>query len=139
MCIRDRVCKGETPYRALVGRSPNVLHEFEDPTCSQLTDQDGVVGASRHAARLRELSVITILEKTAQERLERANRTKTRPSGELLELQIGDQVDGYRKPTTKDLTGWRGPMTVTGLEDCRRSGDHRDLARQASFYPASLA
>jgi hypothetical protein len=51
----------------------------------------------------------------AEDRLRRASNTRTRPAGQLLELQQGDKVDIYRDPPNKDLTGWRGPGEVESL------------------------
>ena len=39
--------------------------------------------------------------------------SKTRLASEQLELQPGDLVDFWRRPATKDESGWRGPATVT--------------------------
>ena len=43
-----------------------------------------------------------MVQETAQMRLERALKSKTRVAGEQLELQQGDLVDFWRKPATKD-------------------------------------
>ena len=47
--------------------------------------------------------------------MEAAAHSKTRPAGELMNLELGDQVEFYRSPATKDLVGWRGPGTVVDL------------------------
>ena len=54
-------------------------------------------------------------------RLERALSSKTRLAVEQLELQPGDLVDFWRKPATKDESGWRGPARVVELGD--KDGD----------------
>ena len=54
-------------------------------------------------------------------RLERALNSKTRLAVEQLELQPGDLVDFWRKPATKDESGWRGPARVVELGD--KDGD----------------
>ena len=105
------VVHGQTPYQALLGRTPNVLKEFEAPTCSMASDQTGGEN-SRHATRLRELAIQQMVEGTARERIKRAEATQSRPSGEMLDLQPGDLVDIHRTPKTKDSIGWRGPATV---------------------------
>ena len=48
----------------------------------------------------------------SKKRLERALDSKTRIAEEQLEIQPGDLVDFWRKPATKDESGWRGPATV---------------------------
>jgi hypothetical protein len=104
---------GSSPYVALFGRFPQIMHEFEAQGQSAISDQEGgILGASRHAVRLRELAVINIAQSQADARLKLAERHKTRPSGELLDLRNGDLVDLYRQPATKDLTGWRGPAVI---------------------------
>ena len=42
-------------------------------------------------------------------------KSKSRPSAELLELTAGDQVEFYRVPSNKDLSGWAGPAMVVDL------------------------
>ena len=48
--------------------------------------------------RLREIAVATLLEGTAQDRLTRALRSKSRVTGEPLNLKPGDLVDFCRAP-----------------------------------------
>ena len=104
---------GQTPYRALYGRDPPGLAEFEPASETQLDDMSGgVLGLSRHHHRVRELAIAAMVQETAQMRLERALTSKTRVAAEQLELQPGDLVDFWRKPATKDERGWRGPATV---------------------------
>ena len=104
---------GTTPYVALLGRFPQVLSEFEAQGQSALTDEDGgILGASRHSVRLRELAVIAITQSQAQHRMQQAERSRTRPTGQLSDLRCGDLCDIYRQPQSKDMTGWRGPTEV---------------------------
>ena len=42
-----------------------------------------------------------------------------RPAGEQFELNLGDQVEIYRKSPYKDRPQWVGPATVVNLEDSR--------------------
>ena len=98
--------KGRSPYEALYGRVP--------PLLGTTTSETGI-DDDRDASRMRELAVQSIVEATAQQRASLAERTKTRPAGELLELQTGDLVEFYRPPLTKDVSGWRGPATVTDV------------------------
>lgn len=105
------VVHGQTPYTALLGRTPHLLAEFENPSVSQVADGLGGTHA-RHLHRVREICLQQMVEGTAQERIRRAAATQTRPAGELLDLRPGDQIDLWRAPKTKDLTAWRGPATV---------------------------
>ena len=83
--------------------------------CSVLQPLKTGIDDDRDASRMRELAVQSIVEATAQQRASLAERTKTRPAGELLELQTGDLVEFYRPPLTKDVSGWRGPATITDV------------------------
>ena len=104
---------GTTPYVALLGRFPQILADFESQGQSALTDSDGgILGASRHSVRLRELAVIAITQSQAQQRMQQAERSRTRPTGQLADIRCGDLCDIYRQPQSKDLTGWRGPTEV---------------------------
>ena len=101
---------GCSPYTAVLGRMPTLL-PADDCVMS-----DGVPDVcSRHTYRLREIAVQAIAEGTAKERLKRALKSQTRPSGEELEYQLGQQVDWFREPTGKDMSGWRGPGTIVDL------------------------
>ena len=104
---------GCSPYQAVYGRVPPILTEFEPASETQLDDTSGgVSGISRHHHRLREISVQAMVQMTASQRLDRAMKSNTRPSGQQLDLQINDSVDFYRPPATKDESGWRGPARV---------------------------
>ena len=56
-----------------------------------------------------------MVEGTAQERMKRAEDSRTRPALKRMDLQTGELVDIYRTPANKDLTGWRGPATVVDV------------------------
>ncbi|CAJ1381673.1 unnamed protein product [Effrenium voratum] len=75
--------------------------------------------AERDAARIRQIAVSSMIQATAQQKLLIANRAKVRRSAELLELEIGDLVEIFRRPTTKDASGWVGPATVSDLSSLR--------------------
>ena len=95
------------------GRYPNILSDLESAGQSALTDTDGnALNASRHAIRLRELAIETIVQAHAAERLRRAETSHTRPAGELADLKPNGLVDIFRQPSNKDLVGWRGPATI---------------------------
>jgi len=108
---------GHTPYRALYGRDPPVLVEFEPTSETQLDDTSGgIPGHSRHHLRIREIATQSMLQASAQTRLQRALTSKTRVAAEQLELSPGDLVDWYRPPSTKDESGWRGPAVVVNSD-----------------------
>ena len=96
-----------TPYKAVVGQTPNLLQDFEHPTVAMLED-----GPSLARARCREIALQSILSRTAEMRISRSLASRTRPAGELEEYEVGDLVDMHRAPQNKDTPGWRGPCTV---------------------------
>ena len=96
-----------------MGRDPIILRDFEPLSETQLDDMSaGIPGTSRHHMRVREISVQSIVQQTAIQRLERALGSKTRLAVEQLDLKPGDLSDFWRKPANKDESGWRGPATV---------------------------
>ena len=79
---------GNTPYIALYGRVPRLfLPECEGQGMQALDDSKyGPLGSMRHAHRLREVTVQSIVESTATERLKAASNSKTRVAGENPKL-----------------------------------------------------
>ena len=65
------VINGVTPYTAVLGRTPNLLGEYEKASISALADDVGGV-TSKHASRLREIAISSIIEHTSKERVQRA-------------------------------------------------------------------
>ena len=47
--------------------------------------------------------------------MKRAMSTQTQPMGAEFEFQLGQNVDWYRDPPSKDMSGWRGPGVVADL------------------------
>ncbi|CAE7203697.1 RE2 [Symbiodinium natans] len=92
-----------TPYQALYGRIP--------PLYDVLTAEHGQSISDANADVLRNRAIQAMVQATAEAKMGRADRTKTRAAAELLELAIGDQVDIFRKGNTKDVAGWFGPGT----------------------------
>ena len=139
---------GHTPDRALYGRDPPGLAEFEPTSETQLDDASGgVPGYSRHHLRVREIADGVGIQEAAQLRLERALASKTRLASEQLELSQGDLVDFYRQPATKDESGWRGPAEVFETPDpsivIRWQGRHlqvrtQDLRRALVYFVFTL-
>ena len=108
--------KGASPYQAVFGRQMNLLLDFEPASATALDDDpEGIPGISRHVARLRHAAVSSIVQATAQDKISRSLSTKTRQSGERLELKLGESIDFFRDPPNKDISGWRGPAVVTDL------------------------
>ncbi|CAE7314416.1 RE2, partial [Symbiodinium necroappetens] len=97
-----------TPYEAVLGRTP--------PLYDLIAPEFGEEVAAKDADRLRGKALRAILQATAESKAQRAAKSKSRPSGELLELSTGDQVEFFRTPSSKDLSGWAGPATVVDLQ-----------------------
>jgi len=107
-----------TPYKALYGRVPLLLRDFDRSGAQTIDDEEGggESGLQRHVQRLREMAITSVVQATGQDRIQRAAKARTVPTIEDLLLEPGDLVYiyiyMYRKPTSKDLPGWRGPATV---------------------------
>ncbi|CAE7553939.1 RE2 [Symbiodinium sp. CCMP2456] len=97
-----------TPYEAVLGRTP--------PLYDLIAPEFGEEVAAKDADRLRGKALRAILQATAESKTQRAAKSKSRLSGELLELSAGDQVEFFRAPSNKDLSGWAGPATVVDLQ-----------------------
>lgn len=115
MFVKDAMLTvGEvTQFQAVFGRTPIMLQDFEPVSETALDDlAAGVAGLFRHHLRIREIALDQMIQQTSQSRLERVINSKTRVALEQLELKQGDLVDFWRKPATKDESGWRGLATV---------------------------
>ena len=110
---------GSSPYNGLYGRVPNILPDINCPDAEHEEDVPKP-GLLRHTNRLREISVQTIVDGTARARLGRALKTRTLPTGERENYQVGEEVDIYRSPGTKDVSGWHGPATIVDLTNIPR-------------------
>ena len=97
-----------TPYEAVLGRTP--------PLYDLIAPEFGEEVAAKDADRLRGKALRAILQATAESKAQRAAKSKSRLSGEPLELSTGDQVEFFRTPSNKDLSGWAGPATVVDLQ-----------------------
>ena len=96
---------GYSPYEALFGRTP--------PMLDVMTAEDDQ--EREHPARLRSIAVQAMIQASAEDRIRRANATKSRPAGELKDMQVGDLVDIYRPTISKDVPRWHGPASITDL------------------------
>ena len=105
---------GSTPYNAVYGRVPRVLPGIDqvDNPNSQSEPSPGMV---RHTHRLREISVQAMIEGSARARLGRTNNTRTTMAAQQLDLRVGEEVDFFRAPNTKDASGWYGPAEVADV------------------------
>ena len=77
-------------------------------------------GTLAHTHRLREVAIQAMIEGSARARLGRATNTRTTMAGQKLNLQVGEEVDFYREPSTKDAAGWSGPAQVIDITKVTR-------------------
>ena len=110
---------GSTPYNALYGRVPAILPGIDQVRPPGEVDTK-YPGTLAHTHRLREVSVQAMIEGSARARLGRAMNTRTTMAGQKLNLQVGEEVDFYRKPSTKDTAGWSGPAEVIDVSRITR-------------------
>ena len=109
------VINSSTPYQALLGRQPAMLPPLEGGHAGQCHDHARVETNEHNRARVREIAAINIIEATAQQRLERVDRSNSRPAIELQEYKPHDLVDIWFEPQNKDQKGWRGPGEILSI------------------------
>ncbi len=104
---------GCTPYNAVYGRTPPLLPGLE------VLNDDGVITplTDRQVGRVREISVQSIVEGTAHNKLLRAINCRTQPAGETYDDKVGEEIEFFRDKGTKDVSGWIGPATITNICD----------------------
>ena len=64
-----------------------------------------------------EIATEAMVRSSAEERIKRALETKSRQSDLTDNYQAGEAVELYRKPSTKDVSGWHGPAMIIYVKD----------------------
>ena len=101
---------GSILHKLLYLGQPGILPD-QDREQSHLEDaQDGIL--SRNTHRLREIALHEIITITARQRVKAAQNSRTRQSLQVNNYRYGDNVEFWRKPVAKGLSGWRGPAKV---------------------------
>jgi hypothetical protein len=100
-----------TPYHAVYGRQPSIMPPLAIDT--ENLDEEGAPN-DRVEAHVREVALQTMVEATAQARINRALRTQTALPGQAS-FELGDHVEYHRPSASKDTPGWRGPGVITEL------------------------
>ena len=72
----------------------------------------------RNESRIRELGLQAMIQATSLAKMRRATQARSSVPGERLFAE-GGVVDYFRKPGSKDDTGWHGPGQVTKLQSER--------------------
>lgn len=82
---------GHSPHEAVfVTRPHSLLPDLEEKNISVLGDTTGMEhGVNRHSLRLREIALGAMVQATAQARMQLADRSRTRRTGEQLDLTVG--------------------------------------------------
>ena len=95
--------------QAVFGTNPALLPD--------LTLSDGCLDEELRPHRLREIATEAMVRSSAEERIKRALETKSRQSDLTDNYQAGEAVELYRKPSTKDVSGWHGPAMIIYVKD----------------------
>eukprot|EP00974_Lingulodinium_polyedra_P022801 2202461-Lingulodinium_polyedra.AAC.1 len=61
-----------------------------------------------------------MVEGSARARLGRTLNTRTTMAAQQLNLQVGEEVDVYRRPSSKDAAGWCGPTEIIDVTRAAR-------------------
>ena len=104
---------GATPYQAVYGRQPAMLPPLEAPDLPNLEESSEAGDLQR--ARVRAAALQSMIQASTMAKLSRASRAKTSHPTERM-FQEGDLVDIFRKPSSKDASGWSGPYRVVKVE-----------------------
>ena len=95
-----------TPYQAVLGMQPALLPQLALTDAPR--DDSNVPDIIKNRFRVREIALQSMIEGAAQTRVKRALETRTLRPAEALEIVVGQEVEYYRPPTSKDVSGWRG-------------------------------
>ncbi|CAE7210155.1 unnamed protein product [Symbiodinium sp. CCMP2456] len=103
---------GSTPYQAVYGRQPWMLPPLETP---DLVARDEMSSeGDRQRELLRQTALSAMISATAAARLNRAAHSRT--GQDSRDFKRDDLCDVYRKPASKDASGWVGPYRVVRSE-----------------------
>lgn len=117
---------GYTPYQAVYGRQPGMLPPIQGKP--QYDSADG-----RAEQRIREIAIQSMTEASAKAQLYRATKAIAQ---KYPDYKKGEMVDFWRAPSSKDVTGWHGPVRVVearpkdGQVICRIGGQERPCRLQ---------
>ena len=108
---------GQTAYNALLGRQPAILPSIAEGTVGEMEDSLARGEThSRYQARVREIATSKIVEASAKQRMQLVDTRRARPSMQLSDIQIGQEVDIWFDPSQKDQPGFRGPAKVASIQ-----------------------
>ena len=99
---------GVTPYQCIYGRTPAMLPPLPEEVDVSGAELDELSDRTRH--KIRTAALEAMIQATSLARTSRAIRSRAIAATEVV-YRKGDLVD-YHRPTTKDVSGWRGPVEV---------------------------
>ena len=82
----------------MAGRTPRLL--------DVMSHEDDSV-PKENAAEMRVIALRSMVQASAEDKIKRAERSRTRPAGELAELNVGDWVDIYTKSVRRHIGEFR--------------------------------
>ena len=103
---------GSTPYQAVYGRQPWMLPPLETPDLGNRDEMSSE--GDRQRELIRQTALSAMISATAASRLNRAAHTRT--GQDSREFKPDDLCDVFRKPVSKDASGWVGPYRVVRSE-----------------------
>ena len=101
---------GSTAYQAVYGRQPALLPEL--PSESELSNADGS-STEQQRMRVRTIAAEAIIQHTAMNKVNRSHAARTH---DFSHFAPGQQVDWYRPPSSKDISGWSGPAEIVRVD-----------------------
>jgi hypothetical protein len=103
--------EGFSPHECLLGCNPHPLVDDESEFVSQHSDSSH--GFYEHQI-IRSRAIAVFHQAMLHQGMTKAVKGRTRTNQQAL-FKPGDWVDIFRKPTNKNLMGWRGPAVVIAL------------------------
>ena len=112
-CNTQQTYGGRTPYEMLYGQAPSaIINDLEEPGMAATADY---ALPFHRDAKVRTEAIKAFHEALLQSRLTGVMKERGHGSHIAQLFNVGDQVDFWREPTRKDLSGWRGPAQVTSI------------------------
>ena len=99
---------GVTPYQCVYGRAPAMLPPLPEETLvTNMTEHE----ADKTRQHIRCAALESMIQATALARTSWAARSKAIAATEM-QYAPGDMIDYHRPPSSKDTSGWHGPVRV---------------------------
>ena len=63
------------------------------------------------------MAIMSMTQATAEERIRRAQHSKTRTSTRNVKIEPGEIVEFWREPENEESSGWRGPGKLVYIDN----------------------